>query len=236
MVFTNPVSIVLTFGAVAAFCSLFGVLPFAARRRPGAAEIGSAYALAGGVMIGAGYLSMIAGLERGALAAVAGACAGVFATWLIERTVGGATKARRARVLLQSSLHAAFEGIAIGVAALVSLRFGVFVALALALHNVAEGLALTDLLCRQGERLAACAAWVLLSDLAQPLMAGWVVLLLPPAEAALAPALGFAAGTFLYLVLTELVPAAYARQRREPVALLLAAAAGLVVLLEEHLV
>ena len=69
----EPVLAVLLFSSLAALLAALGVLPFLAGRRPAAVWIAGAYALASGLMLGAGHLLMSRGLERGALSVVAGA-------------------------------------------------------------------------------------------------------------------------------------------------------------------
>ena len=111
-------------------------------------------------MLGAGHLLMSRGLERGDLSVVAGAATGVLYAWWIKRYTGAHLVDRRPesatdegvgyKLLLENMLHAAAEGVAIGVAMVLELKLGIFVALALAVHNIGEAMALTDTLRRRG--------------------------------------------------------------------------------------
>ena len=243
---TEPVLAVLLFSSLAAVLAALGVLPFAAGRRPAAVWIASAYALASGLMLGAGYLLMSRGLERGALSVVAGAGLGVLYAWWIKRYTGAHIFDRRPeaptedvpgyKLVLENLLHAAAEGVAIGVAMVLDLRLGVFVALALAVHNVGEAMALTDALRRRGISLGEAAGLCVGTNVPQPLLALAVFALDPVLTALLPAALGFAAGALVFLVLTELLPASYARARRTLIALVVSASAGAVILLEDFFV
>ncbi len=243
---TEPVLAVLLFSSLAALLAALGVLPFAAGRRPAAAWIAGAYALASGLMLGAGYLLTSRGLERGALAVVGGAALGVLYAWWIKRYTGAhifdrqpqatAEEVPGYKLVLENLLHAAAEGVAIGVAMVLDLRLGVFVALALAVHNVGEAMALTDAFHRRGIGIGEAAGLCVGTNVPQPLLALAVFALDPVLTALLPAALGFAAGALVFLVLTELLPASYERGPRILVGLVVSASAGAVVLLEDFFV
>ncbi len=112
------------------------------------------------------------------------------------------------------------------------LRLGIYLALALAVHNVGEAMALTDVLRRRGVSAGESAGLAVVTNVVQPLLAV-VVFALSPSLRELFPAfLGFAAAALVFLALTELVPASYHRADARIVALLVSAAAGAVVLLQ----
>ena len=242
---TEPVLAVLLFSSLAALLAALGVLPFVAARRPSAVWIAGAYALASGLMLGAGHLLMSRGLERGNLSVVAGAAAGVLYAWWIKRYTGAQVYDRRPegadeeppyKLLLENMLHAAAEGVAIGVAMVLEIKLGIFVALALAVHNIGESMALTDALRRRGVSLGEAAGLCVGTNVPQPLLALAVFALDPVLTGLLPAALGFAAGALVFLVLTELLPASYQRARGSVIALVVSAAAGLVILLEDFFV
>lgn len=239
----EPVLAVLLFSSLAALLAALGVVPFIGGRQPPAVWIAGAYALASGLMLGSGHLLMSRGLERGALAVVAGAAVGVLYAWWIKRYTGAHVVDRRPetasdaglgyKLLLESMLHAAAEGVAIGVAMVLDLGLGIFLALALAAHNIGEAMALTDTLRRRGISLGAAAGLCVGTNVPQPLLALAVFALEPVLGGLLAAALGFAAGALAFLVLTELLPASYERGRGVVIALVLTVAAGAVLLLED---
>ncbi len=242
----EPVLAVLLFSSLAALLAVLGVLPFVSGRRPAAVWIAGAYALASGLMLGAGYLLMSRGLERGALSVVVGAAVGVLYAWWIKRYTGAHVYDRRPeaaedegmayKLLLENMLHAAAEGVAIGVAMVLEIKLGVFVALALAVHNIGESMALTDGLSRRGISVSEAAGLCVGTNVPQPLLALAVFALDPVLAGLLPAALGFAAGALVFLVLTELLPASYERASGTVIALVVSATAGAVILLEDFFV
>ncbi len=242
----DPVLIVLFYGVLAAGASALGALPFAFGKGPRDWVVGAAYALASGFMLGAGYLLMSEGLEAEAIFAVLGGGLGVLYTWWTQRYPGtdrletGPDReiGRDAgyKAILQSTLHAAAEGIAIGVAMVVDVTFGIFMALALAVHNVGEGMALTATMRQRGMGVGESAGLCVVTNVTQPLFA-IVAFALSPALGHFLPAgLGFSAASLVFLVLTELAPASYERASRTLVATLMSVAAAAVVFLEHFFV
>lgn len=236
----EPVLVVLFAGLAAALVSGLGALPFStARSRPRLA--GGAEALASGLMMGAGYLLMSEALDRRELLAVLGAGLGVLYTYLVQAYAGtleldhepNGHPAYGYKVLLQGTLHSASEGLAIGVAMVLDLRLGVLVAGALALHNIAEGVALSEVLRRQGMSMGEAAGLAIVTKTTQPLLALATFALAPVLYHLLAGALGFAAGCLLFLVLTELLPSSYRRASTVIIASLVTLSAAAVVLLED---
>ncbi|MCP5115149.1 MAG: ZIP family metal transporter [bacterium] len=238
----DPVLTVLFCGSLAAAAAAFGALPFAFGRRPRQGWVGAAYSLASGFMLGAGYLLMSEGLEAETLFAVLGGGVGVAYTWWTQTYPGTHRLDTRPghevgldsgyKAILQSTLHSASEGVAIGVAMSVELGLGVFMALALAVHNVGEGMALTNVLRQRGMSVWESAGLCVVTNVPQPLMAIVAVALSPAFGHFLPAALGFSAGSLVFLVLTELAPASYERADKTWVAMLMSIAAATVVLLE----
>ena len=119
--------------------------------------------------------------------------------------------ARRALLMLGvMSLHSLTEGVGIGVSygGRRGWENGGYVATALALHNVPEGLAVCLVLVPKGTPLLDAALWAVLTSVPQPLAALpslWLVSHLP---LLLPLGLGFAAGAMLYVAATELAPEA----------------------------
>ncbi len=243
---SDPVLIVLFYGVLAAAASALGTLPFAFGEGPRDWVVGAAYALASGFMLGAGYLLMSEGLESEALVAVLGGGLGVVYTWWTQRypgtdrlEIGPEQEIGRDvgyKAILQSTLHAAAEGISIGVAMVVDISFGIFMALALAVHNVGEAMALTAVLRQRGMSVGESAGLCVVTNVTQPLFAIVAFALSPALGHFLPAALGFAAASLVFLVLTELAPASYERASRTLVATLMSVAAAAVVFLEHFFV
>ena len=135
------------------------------------------------------------------------------------------------RLVALHALHACTEGVAIGVAMAVNLSLGVFVALAIAVHNVPEAALLVGATRRRGRSRTARVGLAVMSNLGQPLLAVMTWLLVTSLPASLPWVLGFAVGALLDLVMTELLPASYREAGSTSIALVASVAMGLVVLL-----
>ncbi len=94
------------------------------------------------------------------------------------------------------------------------------ITVAIAVHNIPEGVAITAVMRPQGVSVARCAGWSVLSSLPQPLMAVPAFLFVEAVRPALPWGLGFAAGAMVFMVLVELLPEAFHEGRRPAVATL----------------
>jgi len=135
------------------------------------------------------------------------------------------------RLVALHALHACTEGIAIGVAMAVDLSLGVFMAIAIAVHNVPEAALLSSATHRQGAGRPRAVGLVVLSNVGQPAFAVATWFVVAAAPASLPWVLGFAVGALLNLVMTELLPASYREAGSSSIALVASVALGLVVLL-----
>jgi zinc transporter ZupT len=106
----------------------------------------------------------------------------------------------------------------VGVAFGASETLGVFIAIAIAVHNIPEGLAISLVLVPRGVSVWRAAGWSVFSSLPQPLMALPAFLFVETFEPFLPVGLGFAAGAMLWLVVAELLPEAVAEARAGAVA------------------
>lgn len=240
----EPVVVVLVCSGLAALMTAFGALPFVDSRKKRPRLIGLAEAAAAGLMLGAAYLLMLRALDRGTIWAIVGAGLGVGYTLSIQwyadvQEIDGDRESPifGYKLLLQNFLHSASEGVAIGVAMVLELRLGIFVAFALGVHNIAEGVALSGVLRDRGMKARQAAGVCVAAKSSQPLFALAIFALEPVLGGGwLTPMLGLAAGSLAFLVLTELLPDAYDKTPDEWVASVTTAAAAVVILLEEFLV
>ncbi|MGD2115826.1 MAG: hypothetical protein PVG07_12275 [Acidobacteriota bacterium] len=236
----DPVLIVLLFGGVAAVTAAVGALPILGRASIPSIWMGWSNALAGGLMLGAAYV-LTAHVDQ-ALELGAGALLGIlFIHWIhlwagtdeldLDQVDHG-DAAYGYRVLIMGAFHSGWEGLAIGAAAAVELRFGVFMALALAVHNIPEGTILCAVLRAQGIRLGSGAVLAVAVNVPQVLFGVAAYAVISAAPAVLPWAVGFAAGTLLDLVLVELLPQSYRQAGKVSIAVVAAVAMGMVVLVE----
>ena len=205
-----------------------------ARRGADAHVSGLASALAAGAMLGVGYPLMSIGLARDGLLAPLGAVLGIATTWATHLAFGLGAEARDAsagRAVAAGALHAAPEGVAMGAAAAVGPRFGLFLVLTLALHNVWEGQLLGARLLAGGAGRGRAAALAVLANAPQVLLAVLAARLAHAMPAGVPLLLGFAFGALAYLCLAELLPESYLSTGRTRIAVVVSVAAGLVALL-----
>ena len=113
----------------------------------------------------------------------------------------------------------------------VDLSLGVFMAIAIAVHNVPEAALLSSATRRQGAGRPRTVGLVVLSNVGQPALAVATWFVVSAAPASLPWVLGFAVGALLNLVMTELLPASYREAGSSSIALVASVALGLVVLL-----
>jgi zinc transporter ZupT len=234
--------LVLALSSFAALAAALGVLPHLGRSRLPTVWIGWANAVASGMMLGAAYL--LSTIQVGgapvqfALGAVIGAA---FILWT-HRAAGTQNldlnrlqetdPAYGYQILLINGLHSASEGVAIGAAMIVDLQFGIFVALAIALHNIPEATVLSAILRGRGVLLREAAGLAVAANVGQILLAVTVHAVVTAAPPALPWAVGFSVGALVQLVLLELLPESYREAGQTSIAVATVVALGVVVLLE----
>ena len=213
-----------------------GALPFLFVRDIGEVRLGTANALAAGLMLAASLMLMWEGGQRDLLTTFAGAGAGALfvhlsGKWLDGRDdldVGALTGANARKALLimgVMTVHSLAEGVGVGVSYGGGETLGLFITGAIALHNVPEGLAIALVLVPRGIGVWAAAGWAVVSSLPQPLVAPFAFLAVEQFAPILPPGLGFAAGAMVMMALVEMVPEALAQAPRPRVLSIVAVAA-----------
>ncbi len=224
MIEWSPVARVFVFGAVTALATGLGALPFLFLHALEPRTVARMHALAAGLMLGAsaglvqegsayGIVSSLVGAAIGALFIVAGK--GLLGerevTFAGQRGAG----ARRTLLLVAvMTLHSFAEGVAVGVAFGGGAVLATTITVAIALHNVPEGLAISAVMRPKGASVAACAGWSVFSSLPQPIMAVPAFLFVETFREMLPYGLGFAAGAMVLMVFRELLPEAFALTER----------------------
>lgn len=191
--------------------------------------LGWANALAAGMMLGAGYLIMDAGLERAALLTSAAAALGIGVTFVVHLLLG--IGSRPVIAYTASAVHSAPEGIAMGGAMALSPAFGLFVVLTFALHNISESAVVISTLERGGYRRGRATLLAIGARATQIALAILAYLLAITADVALSVTLGFSFGALVYLCIAELLPDAYHVAGRTSIAVVASVAAGVVSIL-----
>ena len=215
--------------SLAVVASACGALPFAFRRGVASSSLGSGTAIAAGVMlaVGGGLLLESPELRPGALAV--GVAAGMLFVQLLRRVLArladldvtrlAAVDGHRA-VLIVAVLtaHSAAEAIGLASAFAGSRAFGWTIGLALAIHKMPEGFAVSLALVPRGVSVRAAAGFAALAALPLPLLAVPAFLFVDSFRGILPVALGFAAGAMIFVVVSEMLPEALRQARPNSVA------------------
>jgi ZIP family zinc transporter len=205
-----------------------GAIPLAFGRAGAPRRLGVANALASGVMLGASASLLVEGVARGipgtAVGAVAGAGFVAGARVLLDhdhtRDLGslrGADARKALLIVAVMTVHSVSEGIGLGASFGGGETLGLVIALAIAVHNIPEGTAISLVLVPRGTRVRTAALWSVFSSLPQPLLAVPAYLFVEEFRSVLPVGLGFAAGAMIWMVAQELLPEALAQAPRRVV-------------------
>ena len=213
-----------------------GAVPFFFARHPDRSWLGTANSLAAGLMLGASagliYEGATYGLERTAGGVVVGVVFIFVSQRLIDShdalhlgSLEGADARKALLIVVIMTIHSFAEGVGVGVAFGVEETLGVLIGLAIAVHNIPEGLAISLVLVPRGTSPRTAAAWSVFSSLPQPLMAVPAFLFVEEFSEFLPVGLGFAAGAMVWLVVADLLPEALETAKASTVAAVSAASA-----------
>jgi zinc transporter ZupT len=196
----------------------FGALPFLFVKDLSRGLLGVSNALASGLMLAASFGLVYEGaaysLWRTLLGVVLGLTFIVLTRSLLQHdehpavfaSMGGFDARKALLIVGIMTLHSFTEGVGVGVAFGGGQGLGLFITLAIAVHNIPEGLAISLVLVPRGVGVARAALWSVFSSLPQPLMAVPAFLFIAFFEPLLPIGLGFAGGAMIWMVFSELIP------------------------------
>jgi zinc transporter, ZIP family len=221
------VAIVFLAALATALATGLGALPFVFAA-PGRSWLGIANSLAAGLMIGASLGLLYEGGRFDVVRTALGAVVGVAFIAVVNRSIEGrgdlhlgtlrGADARKALLIVGvMTVHSFAEGVGVGVAFGGKEALGILIAVAIAVHNIPEGLAISLVLVPRGASVRSAAGWSIFSSLPQPIMAIPAFLFVEKFTGFLPIGLGFAAGAMLWLVLSDLLPEALATARTSTV-------------------
>jgi zinc transporter, ZIP family len=216
----EPAGVVLVFllALLTAVATGLGALPFAFAKHPTRRWLGASNAVAAGLMLAASFGLLYEGVNYGLSRTLAGALLGLGFIVAARRflrqdehpavfaSMGGLDARKGLLIVGVMTVHSFTEGIGIGVSFGGGQALGLFISVALAVHNVPEGLAISLVLVPRGVSVARAAWWSVFSSLPQPLMAVPAFLFVELFRPLLPYGLGFAAGAMIWMVFSELVP------------------------------
>lgn len=229
---SNDTLLVFLYALATALATGLGALPFLFVRNVSDRFVAYSHAIAAGLMLGASFGLVSEGTVHGRLETLGGALLGVLfilgtqrflAGYDEEELMFGAVRGESARrmmlMMIVMTVHSFSEGVAVGVSFGGGVTLAAVITIAIAVHNVPEGIAITAVLRPRGISVPRCAGWSVVSSLPQPLMAVPAFLFVEAFRPALPWGLGFAAGAMIFMVLVELLPEAFLEGRRAPVAM-----------------
>lgn len=234
----SPWSVFL-YALLTAVATGLGALPFLFTRRVLERHLGLANAAAAGLMLAASFGLIYEGVVSHLGRTLIGVVLGLLFIQLSHRYLQGREvgfagmnrlDARKALMMVGiMTLHSFAEGVGVGVAFGGGEALGVFITLAIAVHNIPEGLAISLVLIPRGVGVLGAALWSVFSSLPQPLMAVPAFLFVEAFAPALPVGLGFAAGAMIWMAVAEILPEALKEAEAEGVATVLTLAVALMV-------
>lgn len=224
-----PVLTVFVYAMITAVATGLGVIPFLFRSELPRRVLGWAGGIAAGIMGAASFNLIYEGLSYGMPRTIGGIVLGLIFIYFTQTHLDhqddlslGALKGADAKKVLMivgvMTLHSFAEGVGVGVSFGGGLEFGTFISLAIAVHNIPEGLAIALVLIPTGVKRWKTALWAVFSSLPQPLVAVPAFLFVSAFEPFLPVGLGLAAGAMIWMVISELVPEAIKDAPKEEVA------------------
>ncbi len=214
-----PITKVFLYALLTAVATGLGALPFFFIKDISPSLLGKSNAAASGLMLAASFSLIMEGYHFNQWMTVGGMLAGVILVVLANRWMEGRSDVpvedliagKRKQMLLFlgiMTVHSFAEGISVGVSFASTMEFGVFIAIAIAVHNIPEGLAISLVMVPQGTSPLKAVWWSIFSSLPQPLMAIPAFLFVEIFQQYLPFGLGFAAGAMIWMVFADLIPEA----------------------------
>jgi len=212
---TEPMQVGI-YALLTALATGIGAVPFFFIKQVNKQWLGLCTALAAGGMLGASWLLTVNGVHHSVNSTVVGAGIGllfiIITQELLKRAphlevhhLPTADVKKMLLIVIIMTVHSFAEGVGIGVAFGDGVAFGVLIALALAIHNIPEGLAISLVLYPRGVSALQCVGWSIFSSLPQ-LLAIPAFLFVEHVHRFLPIGLGFAAGAMVWMVVSELLP------------------------------
>ena len=197
-----------------------GALPFWFHKKPSVRTLGIANTLAAGFMAGASALMIYESMMHHWLLGGLGIGMGALLTYAGSRFISnhdaqskpinltGLTAKKALLIVGIMTIHASAEGIGIGVSFGDGQQLGTLIALAMMVHNIPEGLAISLVLVPNGTPARKAALWSMVTSLPKPIMAVPAFWFVSQFREILPIGLGFAGGAMLWMVFRELIPEA----------------------------
>lgn len=216
--------VVFAAATATALATGLGALPFVVPRFRGDGILGTSNALAAGVMLGASVSLVLEGATRSAARVAAGAALGAVFVQAMQRLLrrrgeadlghlSGADAKKAILIIAVMTAHSTAEGVGVGAAFGGGDALGIAITVAIAVHNIPEGVAISLVMVPRGSSVRSAALWSVFTSLPQPLLAVPAYLFVEEFRAILPVGLGFAAGAMIWMVAHELLPETFRQLR-----------------------
>jgi zinc transporter ZupT len=216
MIETNLWTVTIA-AAFTAITTGLGALPFFFVEKLSRRWLAVANSIASGLMLGASHGLIGEGFNYSQARTILGLLIGVIFIAVTQRlldnqhhfSVGelqGADALKALMIVGVMTLHSFSEGVGVGVSFGGGQDLGALITIAIAVHNIPEGLAISLVLVPRGTSPWRAAGWAIFSSLPQPLMAVPAYLFVTQFQPFLPAGLGLAAGAMIWMVIAELVP------------------------------
>ncbi|MEX0610379.1 MAG: ZIP family metal transporter [Balneolaceae bacterium] len=226
----TPLLTVFLYSLLTAVATGLGALPFFFIKDISPSLFGKSHAAASGLMLAASFSLIMEGYKIDEWMTIIGMILGLILIVLANRLLEGKSikgvddiigKKRKHMLLFLGimTIHSFAEGVSVGVSFASTLEFGIFIAIAIAVHNIPEGLAISLVMVPQGTSPIKAAGWSIFSSLPQPLMAIPAFLFVETFEQYLPLGLGLAAGAMIWMVFSDLIPEALKNSKPHTVGL-----------------
>lgn len=205
---------------ITALATGLGALPFLITSRVDRKWLAVANAVASGLMLGASFGLIAEAFHTSELRTLIGIIVGVAFIAFFRRILGnqkemnvgqlrGADATKALLIVGVMTLHSFTEGVGVGVSFGGGRELGLLITIAIAVHNIPEGLAISLVLVPRGASAWRAGWWSIFSSLPQPLMAVPAYLFVLYFQPLLPFGLGLAGGAMIWMVISELLPDAF---------------------------
>lgn len=234
---TTSVGTVALAAALTALATGLGAVPFFFAEGLSRRWLSMANAVAGGLMLGASHGLIQEGFVYSDYRTIAGVLVGVGFIAAAEKLLGdqhgfqvgelrGADALKMLMIVGVMTVHSFAEGVGVGVSFGGGTDLGSLITVAIAVHNIPEGLAISLVLVPRGTSAWRAAGWSVFSSVPQPLMAVPAYLFVTIFRPFLPFGLGLAGGAMIWMVVAELIPDALEESSPALVATVLSVAFG----------
>ncbi|MFW6338246.1 MAG: ZIP family metal transporter [Alkalispirochaetaceae bacterium] len=236
----STVLLVFIYAMITALSTGLGAIPFFATRHIPRRVLGWSGGLASGIMGAASFNLIYEGFSYSAPRTLLGIILGLLFIYVSQTRLSdkgdvevgslkGADAKKALLIVGVMTMHSFAEGVGVGVSFGGGETFGAFISVAIAVHNIPEGLAISLVLVPKGVKPIKAMLWSIFSSLPQPLIAVPAFLFVWLFRPVLPVGLGLAAGAMIWMVMSELIPDAIEDAPKEQVATVATVAIALMV-------